>query len=154
MPQQRAHQDTGQTGHGQTELQPRSCRQMTFSLVRTALSSDPGDGGIKNPKSFDRVPCVCLGRRKRSLNKGLAELSSLPPLGRPGGTLCTEFRRHTTPSPNLVVASSGHPAWLAETSLLEAIPSSLIGPLKAAAPRTESSYPMVSTANSCHPPSD
>lgn len=92
--------------------------QMTFSLVHSALSPAPKDGGIKSPKTFNIVPWVRLGRWKRGLSKGLAELSRrgcLPPLGRPRVTLCPEPLRHSTPSPNALVASSGCPACLTQT---------------------------------------
>lgn len=48
---QREQHGTGQIRHSQTELQPQSCWQMTFSLTDTALPADPRDGGIEGPKS-------------------------------------------------------------------------------------------------------
>lgn len=135
IPQQRAHQDTGQTGHGQTEeLQPQSCGQMTFSLVHNTLSAAPQRWRDQEPQDFQYSSLGLLGEVEtmpQQRTGGVVQKGLPATLGKAQSNPLSR----TPQAPHSIPKRTGGlfrmPCLFdidSETSLLEAIPSSLIAP--------------------------
>lgn len=69
----------------------------------------------QEPQDFQYSSLGPLGEVEARPQQRTGRVGCLPSLGRPRVTLCPEPLRHSTPSPNALVASSGCPACLTQT---------------------------------------